>query len=673
MYSGDISYLCVMNIKDIDLDNAEFRQIEALINYTDTSVFMTGKAGTGKSTFLKYITTTTRKKHVVLAPTGIAAVNAGGQTLHSFFHLPLKPLMPDDPEFAPDRLSKRMKYSKQFVKLLKELELIIIDEISMVRADVIDFIDKLLRHYCRNNHRPFGGKQLLMVGDVFQLEPVVTSQAREILRHAYSNFYFFSARVFAEFDLVPIELHKVYRQSDAEFVGMLDRVRSGNPDADDLRRINARVRAATDDSGCMTMTIATRREIVDHINESHLDALPDKAITFTAEVKDDFPESSFPTDRYLTLKKGAQVVFIRNDPEGRWVNGTIGHIYELKPTELQVVLEDGDIHTIEPEVWNNVEYSYDEKERKVIETVKGSFRQYPVKLAWALTIHKSQGLTFSHIIIDVGPGAFTGGQSYVALSRCTSLEGITMASPLRPSDIYVSTAVQQFALGFNNPQKITGALEWARADSLYAEAGAAFGRRQFSEAVERFAEAAAIRTELSDRRIRRLLAQKLYSLDDSRRQVRQLQEALEAQQRKLDILAEEFTAMGMQCLDEAWDPEPAMANFAKALDLNPQCYRAIVGKSRALIQTGDNETAIDILAKASRDYKRYEAPYELGALYLSTGDLDNAVRYLKKAHRLAPKIPEILDALADICDALDEPEQAARYRARAAELRQKSK
>lgn len=662
-----------MNIKDIDLDNAEFRQIEALINYTDTSVFMTGKAGTGKSTFLKYITATTRKKHVVLAPTGIAAVNAGGQTLHSFFHLPLKPLMPDDPEFAPDRLSKRMKYSKQFVKLLKELELIIIDEISMVRADVIDFIDKLLRHYCRNNHRPFGGKQLLMVGDVFQLEPVVTSQAREILRHAYSNFYFFSARVFAEFDLVPIELRKVYRQSDAEFVGMLDRVRSGNPDADDLRRINARVRAATDDSGCMTMTIATRREIVDHINESHLEALPDKAITFTAEVKDDFPESSFPTDRYLTLKKGAQVVFIRNDPEGRWVNGTIGHIYELKPTELQVVLEDGDIHTIEPEVWNNVEYSYDEKERKVIETVKGSFRQYPVKLAWALTIHKSQGLTFSHIIIDVGSGAFTGGQSYVALSRCTSLEGITMASPLRPSDIYVSTAVQQFARSFNNPQKITGALEWARADSLYAEAGAAFGRRQFSEAVERFAEAAAIRTELSDRRIRRLLAQKLYSLDDSRRQVRQLQEALKAQQRKLDILAEEFTAMGMQCLDEAWDPEPAMANFAKALDLNPQCYRAIVGKSRALIQTGDNETAIDILAKASRDYKRYEAPYELGALYLSTGDLDNAVRYLKKAHRLAPKVPEILDALADTCDALDEPEQAARYRARAAELRQKSK
>ena len=662
-----------MNIKDIDLDNTEFRQIEALINYTDTSVFMTGKAGTGKSTFLKYITATTRKKHVVLAPTGIAAVNAGGQTLLSFFHLPLKPLMPDDPEFAPDRLSKRMKYSKQFVKLLKELELISIDEISMVRADVIDFIDKLLRHYCRNNHRPFGGKQLLMVGDVFQLEPVVTSQAREILRHAYGNFYFFSARVFAEFDLVPIELRKVYRQSDAEFVGMLDRVRSGNPDADDLRRINARVRAATDDSGCMTMTIATRREIVDHINESHLEALPDKAITFTAEVKDDFPESSFPTDRYLTLKKGAQVVFIRNDPEGRWVNGTIGHIYELKPTELQVVLEDGDIHTIEPEVWNNVEYSYDEKERKVIETVKGSFRQYPVKLAWALTIHKSQGLTFSHIIIDVGPGAFTGGQSYVALSRCTSLEGITMASPLRPSDIYVSQAVQQFALGFNNPQKITGALEWARADSLYAEAGAAFGRRQFSEAVERFAEAAAIRTELSDRRIRRLLAQKLYSLDDSRRQVRQLQEALETQQRKLDILAEEFTAMGMQCLDEAWDPEPAMANFAKALDLNPQCYRAIVGKSRALIQTGDNETAIDILAKASRDYKRYEAPYELGALYLSTGDLDNAVRYLKKAHRLAPKVPEILDALADTCDALDEPEQAARYRARAAELRQKSK
>ena len=663
-----------MNIKDIDLDNAEFKQIEALINFTDTSVFMTGKAGTGKSTFLKYITATTRKKHVVLAPTGIAAVNAGGQTLHSFFHLPLKPLMPDDPEFARDRLSKRMKYSKQFVKLLRDIELIIIDEISMVRADLIDFIDKLLRHYCRNNHRPFGGKQLLMVGDVFQLEPVVTSQAREILRHEYSNFYFFSARVFAEFDLVPIELRKVYRQSDSEFVQLLDRVRSGNPSADDLRIINSRVAAAPADTGTgMTMTIATRREIVDNINESHLEALPDKAITFVAEVKEDFPESSFPTDRYLTLKKGAQVVFIRNDPEGRWVNGTIGHVYSLRENELQIELETGDIHTLEPEIWGNVEYGYDEKEKKVTETVKGSFRQYPVKLAWALTIHKSQGLTFNHIIIDVGPGAFTGGQSYVALSRCTSLDGIRLESPMRPNDIYVSTAVQQFARQFNNPQKITAALEWARADSLYAEAGAAFDKRDFATAIERFAEATALRPELTDRRVRRLLVHKLYGLDDSRHKVRQLQEELEAQQRKLDVLAEEFASMGVQCLDDAWDPEPAMANFAKALDLNPKCYRAIIGKARVLIQTGENESAADILAKAARTYKRHEAPYELGCMYLSTGNLDEAARYLKKAHRLAPKLPEILYALADTHDAMGDLEQAARYRARAEELQRRSR
>jgi len=661
-----------MNITETDVNNAEFKQIEALINYTDTSVFMTGKAGTGKSTFLKYITATTRKKHVVLAPTGIAAVNAGGQTLHSFFHLPLKPLMPDDPEFARDRLSKRMKYSRQFVKLLQDIELIIIDEISMVRADVIDFIDKLLRHYCRNNHRPFGGKQLLMVGDVFQLEPVVTSQAREILRHVYNNFYFFSARVFAEFDLVPIELRKVYRQSDSKFVDLLDRVRSGNPSAEDMQTINARVDAghtATHEE--MSMTIATRREIVDHINESHLEALPDKSITFTAEVKEDFPESSFPTDRYLTLKKGAQVVFIRNDPEGRWVNGTIGHVHTLSENELRVELENGEIHTLEPEIWGNVEYGYDEKEKKVTETVKGSFKQYPVKLAWALTIHKSQGLTFNHIIIDVGQGAFTGGQSYVALSRCTSLEGILLESPLRPNDIYVSTAVQQFSKQFNNPHKITAALEWARADSLYAEAGAAFGKRDFGTAVERFAEATTLRTELGDRRVRRLLTQKLYSLDDSRRKVRMLQQAMEKQQRKLDVLAEEFATMGLQSLDEAWDPEPAMANFAKALDLNPKCYRAIIGKARVLIQTGDNDAAIEILAKASREHKRYEAPYELGALYLSTGDLENSVRYLKKAHRLAPKLPEIPDALADAHEALGMPEQAARYRARAEELRLK--
>lgn len=655
--------------QNIDLDNPEFRQVETLLNFTSSSVFMTGKAGTGKSTFLKYITANTKKRFVVLAPTGIAAVNAGGQTIHSFFHLPLKPLMPDDPEFAPDRLAKRMKYTKKFIKLLRDLELIIIDEISMVRADVIDFIDKILRHYCRNSMRPFGGKQLLMVGDAFQLEPVVTAQAREILRHVYNNFYFFSARAFQDFELVPIELRKVYRQSDSEFITMLDRIRAGRPTAADLNAINTRVNRDAIDPAQMTMTIATRREIVDYINETHLAELKTDPVTYEAVITDIFPDSSFPTDRQLTLKEGAQVVFIRNDPERRWVNGTIGRVRSLSAKELRIELEDGKTYAVEPEVWENVEYGYDEAEKRVTETVKGTFRQFPVRLAWALTIHKSQGLTFRNVIIDVGAGAFTGGQSYVALSRCTSLEGITMASPIRPSDIYVSPSVLGFAATFNDPRRVTDALELARADALYADASKALAAGDIPGAIDRFAEAVKLRNELASPKVRRLLSVKLHALAAPRREAESLRLRMERQQQKLDRLAEEFADLGFQCLDEGWDHEPAVSNFNKALSLNPGCYMAKVGLGRAWIQAGEHDAAIDILARASREYERYEAQYELGSFYLSTGDLENALRMLRKAQKTAPDVPEIHDALADTYEAFDNHAQAERHRARAAKLR----
>jgi len=575
-----------MEKQDIDLDNPEFRQVESLLNFTNASVFMTGKAGTGKSTFLRHITRTTRKKHVILAPTGIAAVNAGGQTLHSFFHIPLKPLLPDDPEFEESRLSNRMKYSRRFIKMLRELELIVIDEISMVRADIIDFIDKLLRHYCRkSSHLPFGGKQLLMVGDVFQLEPVVTPQTRKILKREYSSFYFFSAKVFSQIELVPIELRKVYRQNNPDFIQLLDRVRAGRPTLADLNAINSRVRtnATPEENGAMVMTIATRREIVDYINESHLDALDTKAYTFIAEVEGDFPESSFPTDKELTLKDGAQVVFIRNDPEHRWVNGTIGKISHISKDSLEVTDENGTTFDLEPEVWNNVEYSYDEENKSVTEKVLGSFRQYPIKLAWALTIHKSQGLTFNNITIDVGAGAFTGGQSYVALSRCTSLEGITMASPIRERDIYVSIDVLRFASSFNNPQLVTGALESARADSLYADAAKAFNEGNFTDALQVFAEAAQLRPSWTARRYQRLIAQKLYGLNASAGKLKALEDKIAEQQKTLNRLSDEYVQLGNLCL-ESGERTAAEANYKKALSINPDNKKA----ARALRKASAN-------------------------------------------------------------------------------------
>ncbi|MDE6301061.1 MAG: AAA family ATPase [Muribaculaceae bacterium] len=665
-----------LSVPDIDLDNPEFRNVETLLNYTRSSVFMTGKAGTGKSTFLKYITSTSRKRHVVLAPTGIAAVNAGGQTLHSFFHIPLKPLLPDDPEFAWNRLGKRMRYPKRMIKMLRELDLIIIDEISMVRADVIDFIDKILRFYCNRRYEPFGGKQLLMVGDVFQLEPVTQGQSREILRSAYGNdFYFFSARVFRELEIVPIELRKVYRQTDQEFIGLLDRVRAGVPTRKDFELINSRVvadkSAAEVGSTELVMTIAARRDTVSAINEEHLARLDTKEYTFTATVEGDFPESSFPTDRALTLKEGAQVVFIKNDPERRWVNGTLGRVSSLREDFIEVEIEDGNIYEIEREGWGNVKYDFNEETGEVTETPLGAFFQYPLKLAWAITIHKSQGLTFSRVNIDVGAGAFAGGQTYVALSRCRSLGGITLASPMRYSDIYVRPEVVNFAAGFNNPEKISDALALARADSLYAEAARAFASGDFSQAVEIFAEASALKPVLNRSDARRMLAMKLYELDASRREDQRRRAELGRMRAKLAKLAEEYVALGDSCLDEGWDTVPARANYQKALDLNPDSYGARLGTARVDILEGDVDAAVNTLSEAVKRYERYEAPYELGCLYLNSGDLEASKKYLKKALKIAPKSADIYIALADLYDALGDPEQAARYRSQASELRDK--
>lgn len=413
----------------IDLDNPEFQRAWELLQYTSQSVFLTGKAGTGKSTFLRYITRHTHKPYVVLAPTGIAAVNAGGQTLHSFFRIPFKPITPEDPDFDRKCLAERMKYPAVLIKLIRKLELIIIDEISMVRADIIDFIDKLLRFYTRNERQPFGGKQLLLVGDVFQLEPVVTGDMRDILRPYYRNFYFFGAHAFSRIRIVPIELRKVYRQNDPEFIALLDRIRAGISTPQDIARLNTRVsviptpgkKAAKD----FSMTLAARRDMVDHINEAHLNAISKPAFEFHGIIKGDFPENSLPTDLDLSLKEGAQVVFIKNDPDHRWVNGTVGRVSAVAADLLEVTLESGATHRLKQEVWNNIKYTLNPKTKKIDETVLGSFTQYPVKLAWALTVHKSQGLTFNNAIIDLGHGAFAGGQTYVALSRCRSFEGMT--------------------------------------------------------------------------------------------------------------------------------------------------------------------------------------------------------------------------------------------------------
>ena len=533
---------------NIDLDNPEFQNAWTIIQRTHRSVFLTGKAGTGKSTFLKYICATTQKKHVVLAPTGIAAVNVGGQTLHSFFKIPFKPLIPGDPDYSPRHIRKTQRYPREKAQLLRDLELVIIDEISMVRCDIIDFIDNVLRIYSGNMREPFGGKQLLLVGDIFQLEPVVTRDMREILRRWYQQFFFFNALVFGQLGLIPIELRKIYRQTDSHFISMLDRVRVNHATMSDMDTLNSRCNPNYNDDGNFVITLATRRDTVNSINDEHMAALKTPEFTFPGEIKGIFPENDLPTSKDLTLKKGAQVIFIRNDKDGRWVNGTIAKISDLNQDSIEVVLEDGDTYRLEPEMWENMQYTYDEKEKKVLESVLGTFTQYPIKPAWALTVHKSQGLTFNNVVIDFAGGAFTSGQTYVALSRCTSLEGITLLKPLTERDIIVSNAVVDFSHQFNNQSVITNALEQERASQLYRRSIHAFDHNEFRACIDAFAEGMKILDVTSSKTAQRFMAVKLQRFNKQAQEIKQLQNVINAQNKMLHDLAMEYTQMGDQSL-----------------------------------------------------------------------------------------------------------------------------
>ncbi len=659
----------------IDNSNKEFQDALNLIKFTRQSVFLTGKAGTGKSTFLKFICENIKKKHIVLAPTGIAAINAGGSTLHSFFKLPFYPLLPDDPNFSirGGRLQDFLKYTSAHRKIIKEVELIVIDEISMVRADIIDFIDKVLRVFSHNMREPFGGKQILLVGDVYQLEPVIKNDEKEILNRFYPTPYFFSARVFNEMELVSIELTKVYRQTDKVFVNVLDHIRTNTANASDLQLLNTRYNSKiSDNEQDMYITLATRRDTVDFINDKKLTELPGDPITIHGEIKGDFPESSLPTQKDLILKPGAQIIFIKNDYERRWVNGTIGTISGMdEDGNLYVVTEDGKEFDVARDSWRNIRYSYNEEEKRIEEEELGVFIQYPIRLAWAITIHKSQGLTFSRVIIDFTGGVFAGGQAYVALSRCTSLDGIQLKKEITRGDIFVKPEIVSFASRFNDSQAIQRALKQAQADVQYTEAVKHFKEGNFEDFLEQFFLAIHSRYDIEKPLIRRFIRKKLNVINSLRKENREMRNKMHEMYKNLEKYANEYYLMGNECITHAHDSKAAIANYNKAIELNPKHTDAWVRKGVTLHNEKDYHEAEKCLNEAVRlSPMLFKACYNRGKNRLATGNYEGAVTDFDRALLIKSNHPKAHELMGDTLMKLGKEEEALLQWAIAQRLRE---
>lgn len=415
----------------------DYRYALDLLEKHNTSMFITGKAGTGKSTLLQLFRNTTKKRVVVLAPTGIAALNVQGQTIHSFFGFPPKPI------------TKKDIKPRRYKNLYKKINTIIIDEISMVRADMMDNIDYFLRINCENP-APFGGKQVIFFGDLFQLPPIVNNEEQMYFSLQYDSPYFFSAMVFNEFHLEPFELRKVYRQENLNFIKLLDRVRTNRIDWDDIETLNERHMPQDFETDDTYITLSTVNSIVNRLNYRKLAEINMPELTYIGKVEGNFGERTFPTDLALKLKEGAQVMFVKNDPDRQYVNGTLGKIHELTPDKIKVAIEeDGKeekIIEVQQAEWEILKYKMKTEggTSEIGTEAAGSFKQYPLRLAWAVTIHKSQGKTFDKVVIDLGRGAFAHGQTYVALSRCRTFEGILLKQKIKPQDVMLDERIVQY-------------------------------------------------------------------------------------------------------------------------------------------------------------------------------------------------------------------------------------
>lgn len=459
--------------------NPQFKQALDLIDNSSKHIFITGKAGAGKSTLLDYASKNSRKNMVIVAPTGVAALNVHGQTIHRFFAFPIN--------VTPEKIAN-YEVTPRAKRIYKQLQTLVIDEVSMLRADIFDCIDTFLRLYGPDSDKAFGGVQLVLVGDLYQLPPVITNQEAPYFANRYTSPYFFSAEAFRHISLEVIDLSKIYRQKDGEFIELLSRIRNNSATAQDLQTLNRRIEKATDNQD-FRITLTTTNQMAEALNRQKLEALPGRAYKSQAVVDGNFQNEYFPTAEVLELKEGAQVMFLNNDRKGRWVNGSLGKIEGIKFTEdkvryLLVRLHDNARQVeVFPYSWEIYRYTLAGKE--IISDLAGSFTQFPLRLAWAVTIHKSQGQTFDDVCIDIGRGTFAAGQLYVALSRCTSLQGLHLRAPLSARNIMCDERIGEFMIGYTTPNDTAGKIRRletaARArqklDIVYQKADGKLSRR----------------------------------------------------------------------------------------------------------------------------------------------------------------------------------------------------
>ena len=490
---------------ELDKENVEFNNAAEFVRHTDKLVYLTGKAGTGKTTFLKYIKDTTNKNTVILAPTGVAAINAGGVTIHSFFQIPFGPFVPDDSRLRTtatgtenrETIYTTFRYRDDKKEIIENLELLIIDEISMVRADMLDVIDRILKVFRKKPYLPFGGVQVILIGDTFQLPPIADNEQWSILSQFYKTPFFFSSKIIEQNTPLYIELKKIYRQNEQEFIDLLNRVRVSQVNANDFSVLNAKYNPTFSGNGSDYIILATHNNIVNETNLTKLNQLTTELFTYEANVTGTFPDKHKPTDHYLKLKVGAQIMFIKNDTGEykRYYNGKIGKIKELEEATITVVFDDESEVEVERAVWNNIQYSYNREQKKIVEEIVGTFEQFPIRLAWAITVHKSQGLTFEKVIADLGR-AFAPGQVYVALSRCTSFSGLMLKTQLNSYAIKTDPRVIEFAQNETPGTLITEQLNTGKADFYYKKAREDFQNGKIKSAFDFFKRALKFRNDI---------------------------------------------------------------------------------------------------------------------------------------------------------------------------------